>query len=192
MNGQFIVLYGINNLGKSTQAHMLVDALNARGIAAEYLKYPVYDLSPSGPLINAYLREGNPFGLSAREAQILYTLNRTQYEPLLHQKLADGITVIAEDYIGTGLAWGGGAGVDMDFLATINSHLLPEDRAFLFEGQRFTEGIESSHKHEQDDELTSKVKDLHQMLAHKHGWTLINANQDKEVIHHELLQHLGY
>ncbi len=192
MDGSFIVLYGVNNLGKSTQARMLVDALNARGIAAEYLKYPVYGLAPFGPMINAYLREGNPHQLSAREAQMLYTLNRTQYETTLKEKLASGITIIAEDYIGTGLAWGGGAGVDMDFLSQINSHLIPEHTAFLFEGERFSEGIESVHKHEQDDELTRTVRELHSMLAHRHGWIVVNANRDKDTIHTELLTHLGY
>ena len=40
--GKFIVLYGINNLGKTTQAKMLVDKLKLHGLEAEYLKYPVY------------------------------------------------------------------------------------------------------------------------------------------------------
>jgi len=48
--GKFIVLYGINNLGKTTQTRILVDKLKLHGLKAEYLKYPVYDLAPSGPI----------------------------------------------------------------------------------------------------------------------------------------------
>jgi len=54
---------------------------------AEYLKYAIYDLAPSGPLLNEYLRKGNPHDLSPREFQLLQVLNRTQYQPLLQEKL---------------------------------------------------------------------------------------------------------
>ena len=52
-------------------------------------------------MINNYLREGNKYGLSAREIQMAYALNRTQFEPILTAKLAQGINIIAEDYVGT-------------------------------------------------------------------------------------------
>ena len=47
--GKLIVLYGINNLWKTTQVHLLIDRLRAKGLQAEYLKYPIYDLAPSWP-----------------------------------------------------------------------------------------------------------------------------------------------
>jgi len=185
--GKFIVLYGINNLGKSTQARLLIENLAKQGINAVYIKYPVYDLPESGHLLNEYLREGNPHNLTAREAQMIYTLNRTQYESILKEKLNSGITVIAEDYTGTGIAWGIGAGVDKNFLKILNSHLLKEDIAILFQGERFIQGIEKDHKHEQDNELMNAVKTAHQELVNDFGWLKINANQDIETIQQELL-----
>jgi len=77
-----------------------VERLRAQNILAEYLKFPIYDIKPSGPMINNYLREGNKYGLSAREIQMAYALNRTQFEPILTAKLAQGINIIAEDYVG--------------------------------------------------------------------------------------------
>jgi len=65
----------------------LIDRLKSLGLQAEYLKYAIYDLSPSGPLLNEYLRKGNPHDLSPREFQLLQVLNRTQYQPLLQEKL---------------------------------------------------------------------------------------------------------
>ena len=70
--GLFIVIYGINNIGKSTQATMLADALTASGLKAEYLKYPIYDLSPTGPQINEILRSGKKQEISEEEFQALY------------------------------------------------------------------------------------------------------------------------
>jgi len=181
--GKFLVIYGINNLGKTTQAKLLVDHLNKAGVKAEYLKYPIYDLEPSGKLINDYLRKDNPENLSPREAQIIYTLNRTQFQNQLLEKLKTGTTIVAEDYTGTGLAWGMGAGVDEGFLKYLNSHLKVEDMAFLFEGERFKDAAEDNHKHELDEELLEKVKQAHEKLGKEFGWIKINANLSIDEIH---------
>ncbi len=184
--GKFIVLYGINNLGKTTQAKMLVRKLRTQGLKAEYVKYPVYGLAPSGVILNNYLRGGNFFNLSPREAQIFYANNRTQFEKKLIKKLEAGVNIIAEDYTGTGLAWGIGAGVDELFLKYINSHLLKEDLAFLFDGERFAQATETGHKHETDNELLETVRRAHLKLGEEMGWKKINANLSVGEIHKQL------
>lgn len=180
--GKFIVIYGVNNLGKSTQAKLLVEKLRNFGRKAEYLKYPVYDLEPSGPALNKYLREGNPQKLDARRAQILFAENRFQHEPVLKAKLKSGIDVVAEDYWGTGVAWGVGAGVDKIFLLNINSKFLREDLALLFAGKRFESGFEENHLHEQDEQFVSKVEKVHLELAEQFGWKTIDASGSIEEV----------
>lgn len=184
--GKLIVCYGINNLGKSTQAKLLVERLKSGGYQAEYLKYPIYELKPSGEILNSYLRLGNPFNLSPREAQIIYALNRDQYQEVLIAKLKAGLIVVAEDYKGTGLAWGLGAGVKESFLKSINSHLLPEDLVFLFDGERFKQAVENGHKHETDEDLMTKVRWAHLKLSEEYGWHKIQANQAIETIHEDI------
>lgn len=184
--GKFIVFYGINNLGKSTQAKLLVKRLKQEGYRAEYLKYAIYDLVPSGPLLDHYLRQDNPLDLTPREFQIIQVLNRTQFQPVLEKKLTSGINIIAEDYIGTGIAWGVGAGVDEKFLKDLNQHLLREDLAFLFEGRRFDQGIEKNHQHEQNDKLTNRVRLAHEKLGREYNWLNINANRKIEIIAEEI------
>lgn len=186
--GKLIVFYGTNNLGKSTQAKILIEKLKEKNIKAEYLKYPIYDLAPSGPTLNDYLRKENPHNLSAREAQIIYCLNRTQYQKNLEEKLNEGINIIAEDYTGTGIAWGMGAEVEQGFLEEINSHLLKEDVALLFDGERFKEAMEKNHKHEQDDEFSKKVRQIHLDLGKKYNWEMINANLTIEEISHIIFE----
>ena len=181
--GKLIVLYGINNLGKSTQARMLVERLKFAGYKAKYIKYPIYDLKPSGVILNNYLRENNYFQLNAKEAQIMYSLNRFQYQPQLLKDLNDGITVIAEDYVGTGIAWGLGAGVKELFLKKMNAGLLKEDLALLFDGERFTEARENNHKHETNDDLTNKVRWAHLKLKEEYGWHKLDANDTISSIH---------
>ena len=159
--GLFIVIHGINNLGKSTQVELLLEKMKKEGHPTEYLKYPIYDLDPSGKILNDYLRNGNPLKLTPREIQTIYALNRTQYESILKSKLEQGINIIAEDYTGTGICWGMGAGVDENYLKLINSHLLKEDLTLLFDGERFKESTEKDHKHETDEELLEKVRQAH-------------------------------
>ena len=97
-HGKFIVLYGINNLGKSTQAQALVKRLIAADKPAVYLKYPVYELEPTGPNINRVLRSEQKQQLTEIDFQALYAQNRRDYQPTLEQTLAAGTTVVAEDY----------------------------------------------------------------------------------------------
>lgn len=177
------MLYGINNLGKSTQAKLLVERLIKEGRQAEYLKYPIYDLQPSGPLINDFLRGGNTYKFSRRDAQFMYALNRTQYEETLKEKLSRGVNIISEDYAGTGLSWGIGSGIDEEFMRNINKHLLREDLAFLFDGKRFEQAVEKNHKFETDRELTEKVRQTHLRLGREFGWIKIDANRSIEQIH---------
>jgi dUTP pyrophosphatase len=184
--GKLIVLYGINNLGKSTQAKLLVTRLKANGYQAEYLKYPIYELNPSGQILNDYLRLGNTLQLTPREVQIIYALNRDQYQEEIIKKLKSGVNLIAEDYKGTGIAWGLGAGVEEKFLKQINSHLLDEDLVFLFDGERFREAIENGHRHENNEDLINKVRWAHLKLREEYGWLKINANLTIEEIHEQL------
>lgn len=186
MRGKFIVLYGINNLGKSTQAKLLVERLEKEGHKAEYIKYPIYNLEPSGTLVNDYLRSGNPFNLSAREIQIIYVLNRQQFEPTVQEKLNQGITIIAEDYIAGGIAWGIGTGVEETFMKKINEHLLKEDMSFLFDGERFVQSTEESHKHETNNVLLDNVRNVYTRLAREYGWTVVDANKSIDEIHEML------
>lgn len=180
--GKLIVIYGINNLGKSTQAKLLVEKLKSLGRKAEYLKHPVYDLKPSGPALNKYLREGNPEKLSPKQAQILFAQNREKYEPTLRAKLENGTDIVGEDYWGTGVAWGIGAGVDKDFLLEINRKFLREDLALLFVGARFESGVEGNHLHETDSELTRRVQEAHNELGKEFGWKIVDASGSIEEV----------
>ncbi|MCK5332723.1 hypothetical protein KAJ41_02565 [Candidatus Parcubacteria bacterium] len=186
--GKFIVLYGINNLGKTTQAKMLVDYLNKKNVKAEYLKYPIYDQEPAGKLINEYLRGGNPNNLSPRELQLLHYTDRIAFEPILKSKLNSGVNIIAEDYFGTAVAWGVGAGVDKAFLEYLYSFVYKEDLVILFDGERFSDSIEKNHKHENDSVLIEKVRHVHLELAEKHNWKKIDANQTIDEIHCNILK----
>jgi thymidylate kinase len=185
--GRLIAIYGINNLGKTTQAVALQNRIGKQAKRpCRYLKYPIYTLEPTGPMINSYLRHGNPFDLSPREAQLLYVLNRTHYDPNLRKHLQSGEYVVAEDYVGTGIAWGGSAGVDQEFLIQLNCHLYHEDVAILLKGDRFMTGRESGHRHESDGNLIQTARAVHEELAARFGWHVVDANQSVQQVHEDI------
>ena len=184
MRGTFIALYGVNNIGKTTQARLLVERLQKEwGGTVEYLKYPLYDLVPTGPIINGYLRGGNPYALNETAFQILQFANRYQYNDTLDAKLTSGTHVVAEDYWGTGVAWGMGGGVSKELLIRLAEGIAREDVAVLLDGERFTDAEEQNHKHENDEALVTRVREAHLELARDFMWATVGANDTIERVH---------
>lgn len=166
-------------MGKSTHALLLVERLKAAGYDAAYVKYPVYDIEPSGPFLNGVLRGGEQ-KISEEELQLWFVVNRHQFEHELKQWLNEGKIVVAEDYVGTGMAWGITKGLDEEWLESCNSRLMKEDLAILIEGKRFKGAVEKGHVHEENDDLVGRCYKNFQYLARKHGWKKVQLQERKE------------
>lgn len=185
MQGKLIVLYGANNLGKSTQLELLQDTFLTHNYKVKRIKYPIYDLEPTGPLINDVLRNGKQ--MDEEELQRTYVQNRKDFEPTVRAMLDEGYIVIAEDYIGTGIAWGMVRGVSLDTLEEMNEGLLPADISIMIHGKRFETGKESTHRNETDDEIWNTAQEKHLMLADRYSWHRVNANQTIEEVHSDIM-----
>lgn len=175
----FITLYGINNVGKSTHARMLAHNLKKLGHEAIYMKYPVYDIAPSGELLNRVIR-GREQDMTEEELQLWFVINRHQFQPTLKEYLEKGIIVVAEDYIGTALAWGAAKGADQKWLKDINKHLLEPDLNILINGQRSLHAVEAEHIHENDNELANKVRKNLLELADQQKWKKVELQERKQ------------
>lgn len=181
--GKLIAVYGINGIGKTTQVELLVEYLKAQGKNASRLKYPIYDLEPEGPFIHKYLRDPEfrkKKELSTDALQKKYADNREHYEPELKRRLGAGEWIVAEDYTGTGIAWGLTWGGDLEYLEKINEHLLQPDFSVLMHGQRFLTAVEKDHRNEMDTERIQLCKNFHLLLADRYGWEIVNANESIE------------
>ncbi|OGD83424.1 hypothetical protein A2572_01805 [Candidatus Collierbacteria bacterium RIFOXYD1_FULL_40_9] len=129
--------------------------------------------------------------LSEAELQAVYAQNRRDYEPCLFELLKDG-DVFAEDYVGTGLAWGLTMGIAESYLYEINSDLLVPDITILLDGERFSGGIEKGHRFEASKEgVWERNREIHKHLATEFGWEIVNANQSPERVHEEVLRVIG-
>lgn len=180
MKGAFITIYGINNIGKSTQAKRLVESLNQKGYNAIFLKYPLYDLEPTGPEINSILRSNFvEQTVSEKKLQTLFMQNRKDYEKTLIKMIDEEMIIIAEDYAQTGIAWGTAKGLDEEWVEELNSDLLKEDFAILMVGTRSLHARESNHIHETNDKLVQKVGEVLKKRASKMGWKIVEVQPEK-------------
>lgn len=184
--GKLINLLGINNLGKTTQVNRLKELIEGLGMTCKVLKYPVYDLEPTGPRITLATKKGNPEGLSSKELQELNSENKHDFEPTLIELLREYDYVIAEMYKGTSVAFGMGEGLSQDFLESLESDLYPEDFSILLDGQRFMEAKEDGHRFEEDSTKLDNIRQIHLLLAKERGWNIVNANQSQEKVTEDL------
>ncbi len=197
--GKFIVIYGSNNLGKSTQTGLLearlIKEFSNRRILR--IKFARYDLEPTGPLLNAILREGKTIRdsntgaerpYSDLEMQTIFAQNRRDYQATLDSDLAMGTVVVAEDYTGTGIAWGLTRGLSLEILEKINANLRLPDLAIMLDAdKRFASGIEQGHRHESaGEELWLKNRDIHHQLAGLYNWRIIRADQPVDAVHEQI------
>ncbi|MDF2379001.1 MAG: hypothetical protein P1V18_02130 [Candidatus Gracilibacteria bacterium] len=183
-----IALYGINNIGKSTQVNHLKERLESGGFSVKVLKFPIYDLEPTGPQINSFLRDPDAPQISGESFQMLYIQNRLDFEPQLIKYLKEYDVVLAEDYIGTGIAWGMTQGVPYQWLQGRNMQY-PQKKAnleILMDGERFLAGKENQHRNEGDQAAMDQTRKNFQWLASRYKWPVVNANQDEESVTNDI------
>ncbi len=180
--GLFITIYGINNIGKSTHAKRLVERLKAQGKKAVYIKYPIYDLAPTGPFLNRILRRSRGAQkIAEEELQLWFVLNRYQFQPMLKKMLASGTIVVAEDYVGTGIAWGVTKGAKLKELEMMNTFLVQSDCSILMDGERSVHATEPGHLHEDNHALIEKCQKVFRILAKKYHWKKVLVAEDRDV-----------
>lgn len=180
MKGVFITIYGVNNIGKSTHCKRLTEKLIQQGYDAVFLKYPIYDCPPTGPEINKILRSHEPQKISEESLQTLFMQNRKDFEPTLKEMLEDGKIIIAEDYTGTGIAWGTAKGLSQEWVKDLNSGLIKEDLAILIAGKRTIRAKEEKHIHESDDVLVARVGRILYNLAIENDWKIVPLQDQKD------------
>lgn len=173
-----ITIYGINNIGKTTQSKRLVGRLKREGYDAAYVKYPVYDVEPTGHYLNDFLRSGDAQEISEEELQMWFCLNRYQFQPTLKEWLDAGKIVVAEDYVGTGIVWGTVKGADTEWLESLNQYLLKTDLAILLDGEQIMDAIEEGHLHEGSLDLMKRSRQVHLELGEKYGWAKIPVQEE--------------
>ncbi|HBC72469.1 MAG: hypothetical protein UX91_C0003G0023 [Candidatus Amesbacteria bacterium GW2011_GWB1_47_19] len=172
--GLFVVIYGPAGVGKSKQLEILDDTMRRMGYSCRRVKYPVYEQEPSGPVLDKVLhRNGN--ALTEQKMQELFAANRREFEPTLKSWLDAGVSVLAEDYKGTGVAWGIVRGISLDRMEELNSDQIDPDLAVLMDGPKRMERLQAGHPYEDEDEWY-RMRKMYLQLADRYGWIRVGAD----------------
>ncbi len=183
--GKFIVIDGINNLGKSTQVTQLANALIASGIPVKTLKYHLYD-EFLGDVCYRIWHKNNPDNFSPFICQTLAYANKSHFQPQLEKMLNEGMWIIAENYSGTSIAWGTADGVPFAQMEELQKSLIAPDLTILLDGERYVEAVESGHLYENDDLKQKHCREIFLQLADKYGWSKVKANQSIEQVSNDI------
>ncbi|RSH87192.1 Thymidylate kinase [Saitozyma podzolica] len=127
--GAFIVLEGLDRSGKSTQVAKLVDRLNQTGHKARLQKFP--DRTTAiGKMIDAYLQ--SQAELDDRAIHLLFSANRWECAEAIKRDLANGMTIVADRYAFSGIAFSAAKGLPFTFCLNPDAGLpLPDLTLYL-------------------------------------------------------------
>ena len=99
--GKFIVIDGIDGVGKATQTELLVRRLRKEGMKVKAVEFPNYYKNFFGKLVGEYLsgKYGDFIKVDPHIASVLYAADRFESSTKLKKWLAAGYTVIADRYV---------------------------------------------------------------------------------------------
>ena len=117
--GLFIVLEGPDGAGKSVQAGLLAERLQARGVPVTYSREP--GGTELGEQVRHLVNNPGPTPRGPRADVLLYTAARAQHvEEVIRPALKRGQVVVCDRYATSTMAYQGyGSGMDLELLARI-------------------------------------------------------------------------
>ena len=126
--GIFVVFEGIDKSGKSTQCRLLHEAMRVKNIPSVLMSFPNRE-TDIGYLIDKCLR--GEVTMDEKAMRLLFSANRWEMKDAILQYLEDGVMVICDRYIYSGVAYGFKEGVaDRRWLESLDEGLPRPDVVF--------------------------------------------------------------
>jgi thymidylate kinase len=174
--GLFVVLYGPSGVGKTKQIDLLEDRLRQERVAVKRVEYPIYDLGEAGPKLKKILWKKDKV-MGEEQMQELFAQNRRDFEPTLKGWINSGVTVIAEDYKGTGIVWGVAKGIPIERMEEINDNFLDPDVSILIDGPRRLDlRPGEGHIYNTDEDEWYKARKTYLQMADRYGWIRVGGD----------------
>ncbi len=182
-SGHLIAFEGLDQSGKQTQAERLLEAFRAAGHQSEFVTFPAYETA-IGTEIDYALhgqREYAPDTL-----QLLYIANRFEFRPKIEAWLAAGTMVVCDRYLASSIAYGEAQGVDVGWLAEIQTPLPRPSLTILLDispDASLTRKQAARDKFERDLPLLARVRDSYlRQAAASNDWIRLEGHTDRDAV----------
>lgn len=183
-----MVFEGCDRVGKSTQVKLLEEALNKRKIPAVRYSFP-NRTTAVGKLLDSFLSKKQD--LPGETAHLLFSANRWECRDNILETLENGTTLIVDRYAASGAAYTSAVtGKCLSWCKQCDKGLPSPDMVVLLNVTAETQRLRTGWGNERFEklELQRKVAENYEKLMDK-SWTLIDANQDVQKMHEEILQY---
>lgn len=201
--GKFIALEGGEGAGKSTQARLLADALETRGITVVSTREP--GGTPGAEAIRSLLLDPPGDGWGAEAEALLFAAARSDHvAKLIRPALERGHWVLSDRFVDSSRAYQGGAGALGDeaivTLHEIGSQGLRPDLTLLIEADeaRVAERL-AVRDGDQSDAIGGRDGDYHRAVAaafrryaeaNPQAFAVIDGSGSPEEVHQRIMQAL--
>jgi dTMP kinase len=192
MAGLFVTLEGIDRSGKTTQAHLLREALGDRAVAVR---------EPGGTAVGERVREllkDPSIEVDERTEALLFAAARAELvSEVIRPALDEGKIVISDRFLDSSLAYQGGArGLGVEEVERINEFAtggLRPDVTVLLElspaAAAGRAGVEVDRFEQEGAGLQERVRAAYQELVVRDPdrWVRVDADRDPDEVHRDVL-----
>lgn len=190
--GKFIAFEGLDGSGQTTQANLLKDYLEKKGLEIILTKEPTVD-SKAGKMIEKVLNK--KITVSFTELQGLFAEDRNWHQKnIIEPTLKTGKIVISDRAQFSSFAFGAASGVDLDYLIRINEKFIEPDLTILLKVspkvciERIQKRGTKETLFEKEKQL-EKVWNIYEKLARKFkNIIIVDGEKTIEEIHKKIRQ----
>jgi dTMP kinase len=182
MRGLLIAFEGLDQSGKQTQAERLRDVLVKEQRFVRLLSFPAYETA-IGEEIGLALRGLREY--SSEVMQLLYVANRYEHKTLIDSERQRGTILVCDRYLASSVAYGEAQGLDAGWLIDMQKQLPQPDLTFLLDIAPEVSArrkAQDRDRYERDLALLGRVRESYLRLARQHGWQVLDANRDRDLV----------
>ncbi len=188
--GLFIVFEGVDGGGKSTQIQMLSEFFKGKDYEVELHMEPTHETI--GTVLWDYMNSKDRSFNPETEA-LLFAADRIEHGKKIKEALDQGKIVISDRYKHSSFAYQGAAGVDVDWMQSINKHALVPDLVVLLDidPDKSLERVSDRAKTVfEKNEYLKKVRAEYLRYAEIGELVVVDALQSIEEVHEDILSHI--
>jgi len=188
--GFFIVFEGVDGSGKTTQIEMLRDFFKGKGYKVNLTKEPTEDLI--GNLIWEYMKSKDR-SLAPETEALLFAADRLEHGKWIKETLKKGEIVISDRYIHSSFAYQGAAGVELDWMRSLNRRAFKPDLVILLDINPDSSLERVTNRDRtvfEENTYLKTVRELYLKFAGKGEMITIDASQDIDNVQREIREYV--